>query len=171
MNGFVGCSIEKRGDAIYLHQPDLIKKMLKTFENEIRGIKEYLTPATSGYRVTKPQTEEEKLSVEQQSEYRSGVGLLLFLVKHSRPDLSNRVRKLSKGMDCANEDHMKAMLRAIKYVEVTKNLRLKMEVKKGDNDWSVKGYCDSDYAGDSETRKKYQWICGVFKRMSNYLEK
>ncbi len=53
-NGFAGCSIEKRGDAVYLHQPDLIKKMVKTFEKEISGMKKYSTQASAGYRVTKP---------------------------------------------------------------------------------------------------------------------
>jgi hypothetical protein len=32
------------------------------------------------------------LTSEQQTKYRSGVGMLLYLVKHSRPDISNAVR-------------------------------------------------------------------------------
>ena len=30
--------------------------------------------------------------------YRSGVGMLLYLVKHSRPDIANGVRELSKAL-------------------------------------------------------------------------
>ena len=34
--------------------------------------------------------------------YRSGVGTLLYLTKHSRPDITNPVRELSKSMDGAS---------------------------------------------------------------------
>ena len=36
--------------------------------------------------------------------------MLLFLVKHTRPDLSNSTRELSKVMDKATEGHMKEFL-------------------------------------------------------------
>ena len=46
----------------------------------------------------------------------SGVGLLLYLVRHSQPELSNVVRELFKCMDEAKMSHYKALLIAIKYV-------------------------------------------------------
>jgi hypothetical protein len=69
---------------------------------------------------------ENKISNNEQKLYKSGVGSLLYLVKHSRPDLSNAVRELSKTMDEANNKHWKALLRAIKYVKQTKNYRLNL---------------------------------------------
>ena len=39
------------------------------------------------------------MNIEDQKIFRSGVGMLLFLVKHSRPDIANGVRELSKLMD------------------------------------------------------------------------
>ena len=51
----------------------------------------------------------------------SGIGSLLYLVKHSRPGLSNAVCELSKCMDKANMIHYKALLRAIKYIIDTKD--------------------------------------------------
>ena len=151
---FIGCTIERKDDEIHLHQPDLIKRLLRTFENDLKSMKDYDTPASSGYKVVRPQTEEEKLGDEDQKKYRSGVGSLLYLVKHTRPDLSNIVRELSKAMDGANESHMKALLRAIKFVEVTKNYKLIMKsCKKGQMKWRLRAYSDSDYAGDSESRR------------------
>ena len=44
----------------------------------------------------RPMSEEEKLTDEEQASYQSGVGSLFYLLKHSRPDLSNSVRELSK---------------------------------------------------------------------------
>ena len=46
-----------------------------------------------------------------QSMYRSGVGTLLYLSKHSRPDTTNPVRELSKSMDGASMAHVTEMYR------------------------------------------------------------
>ena len=56
------------------------------------------------------------LSKSDMLKYRSGTGLLLYLVKHLRPDIANAVRELSKVMDKATAGHMKELLRCIKYV-------------------------------------------------------
>ena len=45
---------------------------------------------------------EEGLSDQSQFKYRSAVGMLLFLVKYSRPDIANTVRELSKINDKTN---------------------------------------------------------------------
>ena len=57
-----------------------------------------------------------KLSYDLQKRYRSGVGSLLYILKHSRPELSNAVRELSKYMDKANMINCKAILGAIIYL-------------------------------------------------------
>ena len=116
---FIGCRIEKEKRSIFLSQPDLIKKMLKKFGDKTRNMKEYETPAPSGTHIIRCRDDEAKLSEEEQAEFRSGVGSLLYLLKHSRPDLSNSVRELSKLMDGANKAHQKALFRAIKFVEQT----------------------------------------------------
>ena len=51
----------------------------------------------------------------------------------------------------ANEAHYKQLLRLIKYIIDTKQLMLKIELKEGD--WKMSGFCDSDFAGDNDTRK------------------
>ena len=116
-----------------LHQPDLIKKLLNNFEDDLLNVKDYETPAGAGFKVMRPRKEKEKLPDELQRKYRSGVGLLLYLVKHSRPDLSNAVRELSKVMDGANASHMKALICAVKFVELTKDYKLIMRKNDMDN--------------------------------------
>ena len=79
VNDFVGCTIAKDEKRILLHQPDLIKRLLKTFEMDIKNItKDYDTPASSHFRVTRPKEGEPKLKEDEQTKYRSGVGSLLF---------------------------------------------------------------------------------------------
>jgi len=91
------------------------------------------------------------ISDHNQKLYRSGVGMLLFLVKHTRPDLSNGTRELSKVMDKATEGHMKELCRVIKYVIDTKNKCLKLRPEDTDDKWRIKAYSDADFAGDKET--------------------
>jgi hypothetical protein len=102
----------------------------------------------------RPKTEEEKISDSDQTLYRSGVGMLLYLVKHSRPDIANVVRELSKCMDGASLAALKELKRVIKFVLDTRDLGLKIEPKitgSGD-DWDIVIYTDSDYGGDKESR-------------------
>ena len=104
--------------------------------------------------VLRPRDDDERLNEEEQTEYRSGVGMLLYLLKHSRPDLSNAVRKLTKVMDSATPGHMKAMLRVVKYVLDTSAWRLQMKTDKGEKGkWKIEAFSDSDYAGDRDTRR------------------
>ncbi len=66
------------------------------------------------------ENEEQRLSKEKQSRYNSGVGVVLYLVKHSRPEISNSVRELSKVLDTSTETAYKEILRIINYVSETK---------------------------------------------------
>jgi len=78
--------------------------------------------------------------------------MLLYLVKHSRPDISNAVRELSKVADGATEAHWKALLRCIKYVLDTRKQGLKLKPKVEEQGFYLEGISDSEYAGDPDTR-------------------
>ena len=51
--------------------------------------------------------------------------MLLFLIKHSRPDIANCTRELSKVLDGATLSAYKEMLQVIKFVIATKEWGLK----------------------------------------------
>ena len=148
-----------------LSQPDLIKKLLRQFEEKIETLKKTSIPAPASSHVIRCKEEEEGLTDEEQKEYCSGVGSLLYLLKHSRPELSNNVRELSKTMDKANKTHQKALYRTIKFVEQTQHRQLILEPKKQKLTWELKGYCDSDFAGDTDTRRSVSgfviYLCGA----------
>ena len=65
------------------------------------------TPSTPSFHVVHNIPKAVFISNHDQKLYRSVVSMLLFLVKHTRPDLSNCTRELSKVMDKATEGHMK----------------------------------------------------------------
>jgi len=58
--------------------------------------------------------------------YRSGVGMLLYLLKHSRIDLGNPVGELTKVLKTPTMLAYKEMLRTIKLVLDTATMELKL---------------------------------------------
>jgi hypothetical protein len=101
MTDYLSCNIiySKDKRKAWLGQPHLIRSLEKKFEEIIKGTQSFKIPGTPGYGIVRPQSEEEKISAEDQVLYRSRVGMLLYLVKHSRPDIANVVRELSKCLD------------------------------------------------------------------------
>ena len=93
----------------------------------------------------------------EQKKYRSGTGKLLHMMRWSRPDNLNAVRELSKHMKEANLLRYKAMHRVMEYVMRTPKRGLTLApngVWDGSKDFEfiVKGYADSTYASDPDTR-------------------
>jgi hypothetical protein len=78
--------------------------------------------------------------------------MLLYCIKHSRPDISNAVRELSKCLSGPNEAAYKEMLRIIKFIKDTQNMGLKMEPIISD-ECDVEVITDSDWGGDKDSRK------------------
>ena len=165
---YLSCEIKFSDDKTkaWIGQPHMVKKIEATFGTEVSGLQKYRTPGTPGQGLIKAQTDEDKVSVEQQSRYRTGVGMLLYLIKHSRPDISNAVRELTKCLDGATPGAYKEMLRLIKYVLDTKNRGLKIAPTLTDLKWTLLVYSDSDWAGDKDSRKS---VSGYMIFLNNVL--
>lgn len=152
---YVGVTIEeKMNKTVLLSQPDTIKKLSIKFQEELNHVRSSKTPTVAREVVMRPMADKERIGLDLQDRFRSGVGMLLWLTKHSRPDIANAVREASKVMDGATEAHYKYMLKIIKYVVETKTRKLKLQpevIKQGE--WYLKAFSDSDYSGDKDTRK------------------
>jgi hypothetical protein len=147
-------ALSKDRKKAWIGQPHMVKKIEKVFGDEVKGLQKYKTPGTPGHGLVRPKTEEEKIPKEKHSRYRSGVGMLLYLIKQSRPELGNAVRELTKCLDGANPAAYKEMLRVIKHVLDTKGRGLKIQPivdKKGV--WKIILFTDSDWSGDKDDRK------------------
>ena len=77
--------------------------------------------------------------------YRSVVGTLLYLTKHSRPDITNAVRELSKSMDGASKLQLRELRRVEKFVLDTKDLGLCIVPNMSDGIWHLEALSDSDF--------------------------
>ena len=141
--------VKRRG---WLGQPSIVKSLEQKFGE--RAMKERLSliPGTPRFTARRPENPEDIVSPEEHETYRSGVGTLPYLTTHSRPDICNPVRELSKTMDAPAPVHLKEMYKVIRFVLPTKDYGLKFELRKDMKKWVLKGLSDSDFASDKETR-------------------
>ena len=168
LKDYLSCEIHFASDrkSAILHQAHIIRSIRNEFEKEVRDLQEYKTPGTPGVGMVRD-PDGVSVSAELHSRYRMGVGKLLYLVKHTRPDIANAVRELSKMLDCVNQAAIKELRRVIKYVLDTEDEGLKIAPKARGTDGilDLEVFCDSDFAGDKETRISVagyiMYLCGV----------
>ena len=164
---YLGCEfhMNKEKTKGWMGQPSIIKRLEQKFGK--RAIKERLslTPGTPRFTARRLENQEDKVNTEDHEIYRSGVGTLLYLTKHSRPDICNPVRELSKTMDAPAPAHLKEMYTLIRFVLSTKDYGLKFKLIKSIRKWVLKALSDSDFASDKETRiSVYGYViyfCGI----------
>ena len=87
------------------------------------------------------------------------------LTKHSRPDITDPVRELSKSMEGASMAHVTEMYRVINFDLEMKTLGLRMVPISINGIWKLEALSDSDFANVKGTRYSvYGYIiyfCGV----------
>ena len=149
----------------WLGQPSIIKSLEQKFGERSMKERLSLTPGTPRFTVRRLENQEDTVNAEEHKIYRSGVGTLLYLTKHSRPDISNPVRELSKTMDAPAPAHVKEMYKLFRFVSSTKDYGLKFKLIKSIIKWVLKALSDSDFASDKETRiSVYRYViyfCGI----------
>ena len=94
LEDYLGVQIVQSDDGkkARLGQPTIIKSLEKQFGERVAKKKMTITPGTPGFIGGKV-GDISKVDEKTQSMYRSGVGTLLYLTKHSRPDITNPVRE------------------------------------------------------------------------------
>jgi hypothetical protein len=134
---YLSCHIvESKNEAkLTMIEPHLLIGLTRKFGEEIKKMRKYLTPGTPRFKIQKFTDDLEVINDDFQRKYRSGVGMLLYLTKYSRPDISN----------IASWSSYQELLRVIKFIDGTKSFGLKV-MPKFDNDfsWNLKVFCDSD---------------------------
>ena len=109
--------------------------------------------------MVRPKPEDSNINEEEQSKYKNGVGILLYLVKHSQPELANATRELSKVMDRPTVGQYKELMRVLTWTVDTKNVGL--EIAPNENrgkKYIIHGNTDAKFAGDVETRRSVMGV-------------
>jgi hypothetical protein len=94
MEKFVGCKIigTLDKDGFWIHQPKLLKNLKENFKSIIGDTTRiFKTPSALKTLIIRPKEGDPLISTERQKTFRIRVAMLLYLVKHSRPDIANSV--------------------------------------------------------------------------------
>jgi Reverse transcriptase (RNA-dependent DNA polymerase) len=115
---YLSCEIKmNKGKSIaWIGKPHQEKKLEDNFGEMVQSRQWYKTPGTPNFGIVQPKGDDSRITDMEQSTYRSVVGSLLHLTKHSRPDISNAVQELSKSMDGATPLAFKEMKQLVKFI-------------------------------------------------------
>ena len=84
------------------------EKLEKNFRKIKKIVQSYKILDTPKLFIVRPMIKSEKISVEDQKEYPLGVGILLYLLKHMRPDIADLTMELLKVNNSVNPVHLRS---------------------------------------------------------------
>ncbi|GJR12854.1 retrovirus-related pol polyprotein from transposon TNT 1-94 [Tanacetum coccineum] len=134
---------------IWLSQKSYVKKILQRFN--MQDCKPISTPFPTNIKLSSkmsPSSEKERMEMSRVP-YASAVGSLMFAMICTRPDIAHAVGVVSRYMAKPGREHWGAVKRILRYIKGTSDVALCY----GESGLTVKGYVDSDYAGDLDGSK------------------
>ncbi|CAK9806359.1 Secreted RxLR effector protein 161 [Anthophora plagiata] len=92
----------------------------------------------------------EQSELNEEIKYRNLIGALLYISSGTTPNVFFSVNYLSRFQNCCSETHFKYLLRVLKYLYLTRNLKLTYTQNETD---LMDCFVDADWAGDIVDRK------------------
>ena len=132
---YLGCDVnfDNKNSRATVEQLILMKILKGNVLAEVEYFPTYNTPSAPHYKTVRPNNDVDCIEEDQQKIFRSGIGMLLYLVKHTKPDLDNPVRELSKVMDGATMEHYRELMIVVKFSIDTENKALSIWPTKKNN--------------------------------------
>ncbi|RDX72696.1 hypothetical protein CR513_47771, partial [Mucuna pruriens] len=146
-NKILGMQIhrDRKDRKVWLSQKNYLLKILRRFN--MQDCKPISTPLLVNYKLSSsisPSSEEERMEMSRVS-YASAVGSLVYAMICTRPDFAQVVGVVSKFMGNPSKEHCNDL----RYIKGTSGVALCY----GGSELLVRGYVDSDFAGDVDKRK------------------
>lgn len=149
LQDYLGMDVNRTSQKIYLSQPGLIQELLRdTGMADCRAIS---TPAEVG----RLQHGDNSDSPTDQRLYRTIVGVIGHLARHTRPDIAYAFRQLAQYQQNPDASHMRAARRVVRYLSSFTDLGLEFTAC----DMILHSFVDSDFAGDLDDRKSVTGYC------------
>ena len=148
---FLGIEVTRnRGNrTLRLSQSSYIAKILERFQMSDSSP----TATPMAQQSSKPPSDDSK-PLSDDVPYRSAIGSLMYLMICTRPDLGFAVGRLSQYCEHPLKMHWNAVKRIYRYIKGTQDMGIVYDAKSTpSSETSVIGYCDSDWAGCSDSRK------------------
>ncbi|GAU31024.1 hypothetical protein TSUD_214600 [Trifolium subterraneum] len=143
MRYFLGVEVIQGEFGIFINQQKYVKEILSRFGMEVCNM--VCSPMVPGNKLIK---DENGLAVDS-TKYKQMVGCLMYLLA-TRPDLAFYVCLIARYMERPTEMHLAAANGILRYLKGSMNLGI---LYKKDATQEMKGWTDSDYAGDLNDRK------------------
>jgi len=142
---YLGINIEYDCEnyVITLDQKNYIESLVRKYKIECAKL--YDTPMEQNLKLESSQIVNENIK------FRNLIGALLYISSGTRPDISYCVNYLSRFQNDYDESHFKYAVRILKYLYLTKNLKL--SYYKNDKTEILDCFVDADWAGDNLDRK------------------
>jgi hypothetical protein len=120
LTDYLSCKIdqERNKGKVWIMQPHLVDNLEKKFGGKVSKMQSYTTPGAPCFKFERHKNVLEVIEAKNQSRFRSGMGILLYLIKHSRPDIANVERELSKFTDGATLAEYKKHFKVIRFAVV-----------------------------------------------------
>lgn len=157
-NKILGMQIhrDRKDRQIWLSQRNYLRNVLRRFN--MQDCKPISTPLPINYKLSSgmnPSNEAEKMEMSRVP-YALAVGSLMYAMICTRPDIAQAVGAVSRFMADPGKEHWNVVKRILRYIKGTSDVALCF----GGLEFGVRGYVDSDYAGDLDKRKST--TCYVF---------
>ncbi|KAK9200365.1 hypothetical protein WN944_015562 [Citrus x changshan-huyou] len=150
-NKILGMQIhrDRNNRKIWLSQKNYLKKILRPFN--MQDCKSISTPLPINFKLSSsmcPSNEAERKEMSRVP-YASAMGSLMFAMICTRPDIAQAVGAVSRYMANPGGEHWISVKRILRYIRGTSDVALCY----GGSEFTVRGYVDSDFAGDLDKRK------------------
>jgi len=140
---------DQKNGKLTLDQQKYTKEILSKFNmlncNPIYTPLEYKLNLLSGSKETQHED-----STSSKIPYQEAVGSLMYLSQCTRPDITYAISYLSRFNQNPNQTHWKSVKRVLRYLKATINYKLEFST---DQEGSIIGFCDADWAGNLEDRR------------------
>jgi Reverse transcriptase (RNA-dependent DNA polymerase) len=143
---FLGLQVirDRSRRTLHLNQTQYIQKILQRFNMD--DCKPVGTPMDISVKLIKAKDNEELFEI---LKYQSAVGSLMYGMLGTRPDITFAISAISRYNNSPTDKHWTAVKRVLRYLKGTHNLGITL----GGTNPYLRGYCDSDWGGDLDTRK------------------
>lgn len=148
---YLGIDIERIDGEIFISQKTYINSIVE--EAGLENAKESKFPLDTGYfKAEETATQEQLKLLESNSEYRKLIGMMLYLVINTRPDVAASIAILSKRVEHPRVLDLCELRRVIRYVKGTRDLKLRLNDKHNKEEKLI-AFADANWAEDRSDRK------------------
>jgi len=155
LHNFLGIKIERTADGMFLNQSLYFENVLRRFN--MMNCKPVSTPLEC-----KPPKSIEGECIVESKPYRQLVGCLMYGMLATRPDLSMAVNFFSRFLSCATNEQWNGLKRVLRYIKGS--LKRSLFFPKNVSKYSIEGYADADFGGDSDFKSTSGYLLQLNKR-------